>query len=516
MMLHITHSTGRGPLPGIAVVAVIAVAIAGCGHKNGGEAGVSANDYFHQALTLSNGGSRCTSDQLHRKEALYRKAIELNPEHAEAWNNLGDVYENLGDYVKAVEAYGKAKDLKPDMAEPYFGIGDVYWKQGSYEKAIEAYQSGLERNPKDELSKQRLQVARDALLQKQGKHLITAEVIRRGLLPRDNSGRRVNTRGVGGIVNAPTVTFDHTVLPFATDSAELLPQAKEQLDELGKVLSSTDAAGFSFEVGGHTDERGSEAHGMTLGARRAEAVKSYLAEKCGIAPERLVTKSYGESCPLPGTSGHNEACWAANRRVEIRRLDQIDIPKPRAGDLRILYGVLHAKPGGGYRLIEDHRTTVRSWDCYQIYVRPRSRCYVYLYQVDSSGKGFWLFPNDQTAAVRNPLDTNADYWFPRRDKSFALDETRGRETIYLVASRRPITNFDRLKQRADAPVEEVVASIQCRGVARVKAIEETAPAATAKPDASAVPKTALPTPTVPVKEVFGAGEFQVAVSFRHE
>jgi len=488
-MFVLRRSTAFGTLCTAFLLA--AIFVSSCGREEGGRV------YFQQALALNQGQPACPPDVLRQKAALYRKAVKADPNYADAWNNLGDVYENLGEYSKALEAYRRACKLKPDHAIAYFGIGDVYCKQGLHEKAIEAYEKGLRYKPDDRLTQSRLSYARDALASREGKGVITAKVIARGLLP----GTRGVERGSDGIVNAPGVTLNSTVLPFGTDSAELTPQAREQLDELGKVLSSPEAAQYSFEVAGHTDERGSESHGMWLGAKRAEAVKSYLVSKWGVSPERLITKSYGESQPI--AFGHDEASWAANRRVEIKLRESVDLPSPRTGDLRIYYGLLHAKPGGGYELVRDHGTVLRTGDTYSVYLRPKSDCYVYVYQVDSSGKGFWLFPGDGSAALQNPLKADTDYWVPRRDKCFKLDQTTGQETVYLVASSRPIEDFNSLKQQPSASAEEVVAQIQCRGVGGVKPMETPPPAAETAPT------------QVPVNEIFGSGEFQVAVNFQH-
>lgn len=50
------------------------------------------------------------------KEAAYRwkKAVEIDPTYAAAWNNLAIAYEQEGDFEKANEAYEKAVDLDPD------------------------------------------------------------------------------------------------------------------------------------------------------------------------------------------------------------------------------------------------------------------------------------------------------------------------------------------------------------------------------------------------------------------
>ena len=40
--------------------------------------------------------------------SVYEKAIELNPEYYEAYNNLGVVLWNNEQYMEAIEAYNKA------------------------------------------------------------------------------------------------------------------------------------------------------------------------------------------------------------------------------------------------------------------------------------------------------------------------------------------------------------------------------------------------------------------------
>ena len=50
------------------------------------------------------------------QEALYRwkRAIDLDPTYAPAWNNLGIAYEHEGQFDQAREAYETALDLDPD------------------------------------------------------------------------------------------------------------------------------------------------------------------------------------------------------------------------------------------------------------------------------------------------------------------------------------------------------------------------------------------------------------------
>jgi peptidoglycan-associated lipoprotein len=68
-------------------------------------------------------------------------------------------------------------------------------------------------------------------------------------------------------------------------------------------------------ISGHCDERGPEAYNLSLGARRANYIRSLLVQK-GVDPERIHTVSYGKERPTD--LGHNQDAWTKNRRGEFR------------------------------------------------------------------------------------------------------------------------------------------------------------------------------------------------------
>lgn len=65
---------------------------------------------------------------------------------------------------------------------------------------------------------------------------------------------------------------------------------------------------------GHADSRGETEYNLALGQRRADSVKSYLAN-LGFPGGSITTVSYGEERPV--VSGHDESAWSQNRRVEF-------------------------------------------------------------------------------------------------------------------------------------------------------------------------------------------------------
>ncbi len=110
----------------------------------------------------------------------FHRALELKPT-PEVHNNLGNAYQKLGEYTKAIEqyklaiSYGKkdpkhyfnlgnalkatnqldealsyfqqAIEIKPDYARAYDGIGLVYSAQGKTDEAISNYQKAIEIDP---------------------------------------------------------------------------------------------------------------------------------------------------------------------------------------------------------------------------------------------------------------------------------------------------------------------------------------------------------------------------------
>jgi len=99
---------------------------------------------------------------------------------------------------------------------------------------------------------------------------------------------------------------------FQTDSVILNDDARETLRRQAAWLQ-LHPEHTSVILEGHADERGTREYNLALGARRADAVRAYMAS-LGVASSRLRTVSYGKERPLSVGSNSND--WAKNRRVE--------------------------------------------------------------------------------------------------------------------------------------------------------------------------------------------------------
>jgi outer membrane protein OmpA-like peptidoglycan-associated protein len=103
---------------------------------------------------------------------------------------------------------------------------------------------------------------------------------------------------------------------FANDSNQLTPAAHEQLAQLGAALNSPALAHARFQIAGHTSATGDPRHNQQLSENRARAVRAYLLQQFGIAPERIEATGFGASHPLPQYA----PTALQQRRVEISTL----------------------------------------------------------------------------------------------------------------------------------------------------------------------------------------------------
>ena len=102
---------------------------------------------------------------------------------------------------------------------------------------------------------------------------------------------------------------------FEFDSARLTQNSYEELNRTARSLREWPEV--RVEIGGHTDDKGTDEYNMELSQRRAEAVRDYLMSR-GISGSRLVAKGYGKTDPV--NTNNTEEGRAQNRRVELKRL----------------------------------------------------------------------------------------------------------------------------------------------------------------------------------------------------
>jgi peptidoglycan-associated lipoprotein len=97
---------------------------------------------------------------------------------------------------------------------------------------------------------------------------------------------------------------------FTVDSSSLTGEAQGILRNQARWLNQYPQ--YTVTIEGHADERGTREYNLALGARRAIAVKAFLAQQ-GVSAARIRTISYGKERPI--ATCDDISCWSQNRRA---------------------------------------------------------------------------------------------------------------------------------------------------------------------------------------------------------
>lgn len=101
----------------------------------------NSQDYYNEGVEyLKQGQNQNAVDSL-------QKAVELDPNYAEAYSALGAAYRAMDKYNEAIDACKKAINIVPDVADPYVTMGSAYYMLGKTQEAINACKKAIKLNP---------------------------------------------------------------------------------------------------------------------------------------------------------------------------------------------------------------------------------------------------------------------------------------------------------------------------------------------------------------------------------
>lgn len=130
-------------------------------------------------------------------------------------------------------------------------------------------------------------------------------VLRAQLEVRLNQILQTRDSARGLIVSMSDVLFD-------TGKFSLNPGAREKLAKVAGILMSYPS--LNIEVGGYTDNVGSDDMNQTLSQNRAGAVRDYLVNQ-GVTSGSVTSRGFGNTSPV--ASNDNSGGRQSNRRVEL-------------------------------------------------------------------------------------------------------------------------------------------------------------------------------------------------------
>lgn len=91
----------------------------------------------------------------HEAIEVFKKAIQIDQDHAESYNNLGCAYVELLRYKEAIKVCKQAVNINPKLAEPYYNLGVAYFMIGDRGSALEEYKTlkGIDKDMANKLRK---------------------------------------------------------------------------------------------------------------------------------------------------------------------------------------------------------------------------------------------------------------------------------------------------------------------------------------------------------------------------
>ncbi len=89
------------------------------------------------------------ADEFAQAEQLYTQVLQFDGRNADAWFNLGRLYQDSGKAAAALDCWQHAVALKPDFAEARSRLGMALADQGRLDQAVVHYQQALRLQPND-------------------------------------------------------------------------------------------------------------------------------------------------------------------------------------------------------------------------------------------------------------------------------------------------------------------------------------------------------------------------------
>ena len=106
---------------------------------------MEAEQYMESCLSLF------LMNKIEQALKVVDKAIECDPNFAEAYNKKGDCYIRLGKIEDALKCYLKSQELNPNIQNNYYDLGRTYLLLGDYENSLQNFKKAYEMKPQDDI-----------------------------------------------------------------------------------------------------------------------------------------------------------------------------------------------------------------------------------------------------------------------------------------------------------------------------------------------------------------------------
>ena len=224
-----------------------------------------------------------------------------------AWYMLGRIYSMQGRTDQALHAFSRAVEVAESIRSEALALGrkgEMMMQTGQLLRALRTLELANEFHPAP-VPRWLAAALKNARIQSFRKVIAATEIatiLDAGLY----------TSKDGRFIVRPTVNLP---VHFEFDRADLNPDGKQQVLELGRALSRTNMRQSSFLLVGHTDKRGTRTYNQVLSKMRADTVKTELERHFPSLIGRLKATGRGESQLL--YDGDDETDHLLNRRVKV-------------------------------------------------------------------------------------------------------------------------------------------------------------------------------------------------------
>ncbi len=121
----------------------------------------SAYDLYMRASSLDE-----DPDTFEEAEKLYKRAVELDPQLAIAYTNLGNIRFRQGDESAAEQLYRKALEIDDRQPEAHYNLGYVMLERGFASRAVTYFEAAIKADPRFADAHFNLAMAYEALADK--------------------------------------------------------------------------------------------------------------------------------------------------------------------------------------------------------------------------------------------------------------------------------------------------------------------------------------------------------------
>jgi cytochrome c-type biogenesis protein CcmH/NrfG len=128
------------------LVSVTAGFIVGAAYTSFKLAGESAGTQTHTTPAPGAGGQPSAPD-VDARIAEIEKFLELNPEDASVWAELGHLYFDTHRFEEAIDAYQRSLAIEPDNPAVLTDLGVMYRRSGDSKKAVQTFDQAVAVSP---------------------------------------------------------------------------------------------------------------------------------------------------------------------------------------------------------------------------------------------------------------------------------------------------------------------------------------------------------------------------------